>query len=305
MARLRNRTTGAISLLEPEHLVGRSPRCSLCLDATYVSGQHATLRFTGDGWELRDLGSRNGTFLDGVRLPAGEVRRLAPGAVIGFGQASDAWEVEDLGAPAARVVPAGGDPVWLEADLLALPSPDDPRATILRDGNGCWQLERVDQPNITLTDGSRFELEGITWQFFCPAVVQPTSALGSPRVIKDLGLEFLVSRDEEHVELQALHGGARHHLGDRARNYLLLQLARCRLDDHEAGRPSPSCGWVDQEQLLDDLRIPSTQLNVDIYRIRRQFASPPLELQDSAQIIERRREKQLRLGVERVTIRVV
>ena len=132
----------------------------------------------------------------------------------------------------------------------------------------------------------------------------PTSTLGSPRTVGNLDLEFVVSRDEEHVELHAIHGGARHDLGDRARNYLLLHLARTRLGDREAGLPSASCGWVDQEQLLSGLRIPSTQLNVDIYRIRRQFASPPLLLQDSAQIIERRRMKQLRLGVERITIQV-
>jgi pSer/pThr/pTyr-binding forkhead associated (FHA) protein len=46
-----------------EALIGRSTMCTLQIDAADVSKEHASLRWVGDGWELRDLGSRNGTFV--------------------------------------------------------------------------------------------------------------------------------------------------------------------------------------------------------------------------------------------------
>lgn len=34
----------------------------------YISGRHGELRYIGGQWQVRDLGSHNGTFLNGVRL---------------------------------------------------------------------------------------------------------------------------------------------------------------------------------------------------------------------------------------------
>ena len=34
----------------------------------YISGRHGELRCVGGQWQIRDLGSHNGTFLNGVRL---------------------------------------------------------------------------------------------------------------------------------------------------------------------------------------------------------------------------------------------
>src|SRR5512144_2659046 len=40
-------------------------------DARVVSTRHAEVRQAGDGWQLADLGSRNGTFLNGRRVQGG------------------------------------------------------------------------------------------------------------------------------------------------------------------------------------------------------------------------------------------
>src|SRR6185295_2573336 len=80
MGRLVRTTTGEQCHLESEHLVGRSPRAALQLDSSFVSSQHATIRWVGDGWELKDLGSRNGTAVDGAPVPAGQAVRLHAGA---------------------------------------------------------------------------------------------------------------------------------------------------------------------------------------------------------------------------------
>jgi hypothetical protein len=47
--------------------VGRSHEGELVILASSVSREHAELRRTDAGWHIRDLGSRNGTFVDGTR----------------------------------------------------------------------------------------------------------------------------------------------------------------------------------------------------------------------------------------------
>jgi FHA domain len=47
--------------------MGRSQDGQLVVLASSVSREHAELKKTEAGWQVRDLGSRNGTFVDGVR----------------------------------------------------------------------------------------------------------------------------------------------------------------------------------------------------------------------------------------------
>lgn len=51
--------------------LGRSAESDIVLPATGVSRKHAVLRAVDRGWIVEDLGSGNGTRLDGMRLPAG------------------------------------------------------------------------------------------------------------------------------------------------------------------------------------------------------------------------------------------
>jgi len=48
--------------------VGRAETNTIVLDDGIVSGNHLELRRAGDGWELVDLGSTNGTYIDGERV---------------------------------------------------------------------------------------------------------------------------------------------------------------------------------------------------------------------------------------------
>lgn len=57
-------------------LLGRDHDCAVRLDADGVSRRHARLDAVGDGWRVTDLGSTNGTFVNGLRISS---RTLADG----------------------------------------------------------------------------------------------------------------------------------------------------------------------------------------------------------------------------------
>ncbi len=63
-------------------ILGRSARTDICIDDASVSREHARLSRSADGWMLVDLGSSNGSSIDGARVTRGAV---ASGAVISVG----------------------------------------------------------------------------------------------------------------------------------------------------------------------------------------------------------------------------
>jgi diguanylate cyclase (GGDEF)-like protein len=68
-----------------EIFIGRTPDNALVLDDGSVSRRHASLLYGDDGWTLRDLGSTNGTFVNGVRVREALLRdgdRVRVGGVI-------------------------------------------------------------------------------------------------------------------------------------------------------------------------------------------------------------------------------
>ena len=52
------------------YVIGRSPDAGVRYDAPEVSGGHARLTLRGDSFTLEDLGSTNGTLVNGHPLPA-------------------------------------------------------------------------------------------------------------------------------------------------------------------------------------------------------------------------------------------
>jgi pSer/pThr/pTyr-binding forkhead associated (FHA) protein len=62
-----------IPLLKPTVLVGRHPRCDIVLPNGTVSARHCQLDFFKGIWHARDLGSRNGIRINGMRTEEGEL----------------------------------------------------------------------------------------------------------------------------------------------------------------------------------------------------------------------------------------
>ena len=55
-------------------LIGRGPGVDRTFDDPAMSRQHAAIEFTGSGFRLRDLGSTNGTQLNGRAVQSEELR---------------------------------------------------------------------------------------------------------------------------------------------------------------------------------------------------------------------------------------
>jgi pSer/pThr/pTyr-binding forkhead associated (FHA) protein len=64
-------------------MIGRGPDCQLILDDDYVSTRHARVVSTPNGIYVEDLGSTNGTYVNGQRITAPTTITLADTVRIG------------------------------------------------------------------------------------------------------------------------------------------------------------------------------------------------------------------------------
>jgi len=298
MGHLRRVEGGEALLLTQRCLLGRSRACTIRLDDPDVSGEHALLRWTGGAWEVQDLHSRNGTFVDRMRLAAGERAALTADTVLGFGR-PETFALVDADAPTPFATPvAGGPPIAALAGLLALPGPTAPELMVFRGARG-WVVERSGEI-ATVADGDVLRVGDEAWRLHLPEPLPQTAEpVTRPLHLDDLTLRFRVSRDEEYVELTAVHDAQAIDLKARAHHYTLLVLARARLRD--AALPADVQGWVHQSELLDQLRVDVNHLNLSIYRMRQQLGEAGVSA--AARIVERRAgTRQVRVGTARIEI---
>jgi pSer/pThr/pTyr-binding forkhead associated (FHA) protein/S1-C subfamily serine protease len=132
--------------------LGRDPSATIPFtgdDARVVSTRHVELRHTGDAWRLVDLGSRNGTYLNGRRVQ-GEAP-LAPG---------DEFRLGETG-PRLLVVAAGEA---VEATLAEVPAFDGeaapPPAAGVRPAPRAPEARPYGVTLIATATGKRFEAQG-------------------------------------------------------------------------------------------------------------------------------------------------
>jgi pSer/pThr/pTyr-binding forkhead associated (FHA) protein len=104
----------AHDLVEETYTIGRSPENSIRLDDGSVSSRHAELVLVAENCYLKDLGSTNGTVVNGQ--PVKEVQ-LRAGDRIKFGKVEASFECEAVSAaqPLPRLEEAEARPAELSA----------------------------------------------------------------------------------------------------------------------------------------------------------------------------------------------
>lgn len=291
-----------VETLPTRCLIGRSRSCDLPLTAGDISSQHAVVQWTGRQWELQDLASRNGTFIDEHRLAQGERAPLRRGSRLRFARQLGVWELIDDGPPEpmARNIADGRICVG-DHGLLAIPDAERPELTLQTESSGRWVLERSGELT-DVVDRTLLLVGSEEWRIYLPGPPADTLDEGGEGLcIADLRLRFAHSADEETIELVAFAGERRLDLKARAHHYPLLLLARARVADEAHGVPLADQGWLLQERLLEMLRIDVMHLNISIHRSRMQFAQAGVV--DAARLVERRQgTRQVRLGVGRIEI---
>jgi putative nucleotidyltransferase with HDIG domain len=138
---------------------GRLGSLEIVLDDHSVSRRHAELRGTSEGWQVRDLGSTNGTFVNGVRLGPAE-KPLHSRDVVQFGKLAFAVEVLDELGPGDDSTPTPGEGLLVEAatkiswedaiqglalDRNRYPRPGEQLLALLRAGHHLVHLESEDE----------------------------------------------------------------------------------------------------------------------------------------------------------------
>jgi FHA domain len=290
---LRDAESGELRALAARSLVGRTALCAVRIADPRVSSEHAVVAWRDDRWWVRDLGSRNGTFLDGRRLDPGEEAPIPPGGALRFGER--AWTLDDDAAPAPVAVDlVTGAIVTAPGDVLLLPDGLGPTLSVGPTATGGWRAES-DTERWDVADLDTVSAGPQRFRLYLPTSSDPT--VGPDRPVE---LAFRVSPDEEQVDVEVSCGARVARFGRRSHHYLLLTLARIRLA--QPNRSSAERGWVQRDELAHMLRVDRATVNVQVHRIRQELGQHRLD--GAERVVEvRTRTGQIRVGTDRIIIR--
>jgi adenylate cyclase len=131
-----------IPLLKKQLLVGRRESCDIVLRFANVSAHHSTLFINGGYWYVRDMKSRNGVKVNGIRV---QEKRVDPGDILSVAKHKYQlmYSPSDLGAvgpPPADDLPAE----IMNESLLSRAGLQTPPKTATRDRRNDHGSRRYD-----------------------------------------------------------------------------------------------------------------------------------------------------------------
>ncbi len=293
MGTLQHRMSGTTLFLHSHHTFGRhEASVNTHVESGDVSQIHASIRWEGAHWRISDL-SRNGTWVGDRHLTYGQSTHLFEGGTIRFGGSEKSvWTVIDLSAPKTVLVPLNNSESSSVIELntfYGLPDDDNPEISLYIAENGQWLCEQGEGVR-ALSDGDVISQGQMLWAFHCAGAINLTSDIGmAPSLTShEMMFQFNVSLDEEHVLAKLIWGHESLELGERVHHYLLLTLARRRLEDRQNGVDASDAGWIDLEELGQLLGLEPSYINIQIFRARQQVAKLLSDFPYLPQIVERR-----------------
>ncbi len=141
-------------------VVGRDPAATLRVPNELVSRRHLGISFHADRWLARDLGTSNGTFLDGVQLSPHEQVRLEVGTTLVLGDPLTGVRVEVTGLGRSRTADhaAGSGPITIgrapdNSIVILDPMVSAHHARVLHRPDGTFLVEDLRSTNGSFVDG--------------------------------------------------------------------------------------------------------------------------------------------------------
>ena len=283
--------------LQSHHSFGRlKSSVNTYVADSYISKVHAFIEWHDRYWLLRDVSS-NGTWLNGNKLGRDQVMQLNVGDVINFASNSNnAFEVLDTKPPCDCLIPIEHNSEVIELEYFHLLPSQKSHEILLRYNNQTcsWWQEILDD-NLSesaipmeLSNREYIIIGGLKWQLQINRTLADTQILRpSVTSLNQLTFLFQTSLDEESTHLLMQTGEQNIDLLVRSHHYLTLCLARQRVKDIEAGFDNSEQGWLYAESLARDLGVDPSHLNIQIYRIRKQFVEALNNTCETSNIIER------------------
>ncbi|MEM9452586.1 MAG: FHA domain-containing protein [Myxococcota bacterium] len=303
MAIVEHTRSGTQFPLAVRTLIGRSQSCHIRLSSLHASSVHAELVWDGLRWFVHDLGSRNGTQVDGQRLSPERPVALAAGSEVMLGSEEERFVLLDGSIPSLVATADDGTILSAVDGRLHLPATDPSELRIFERAGGHWQLETTDEHR-PLIHQERLQVGEMGWCIHLPGASKTTEPHNdTPMRVDAIALGFRVSRNDKYMEIQVMHGTQSVRLKSRAHDMFLLTLARARLADQQRSDLDPAeHGWVDRRELIRSLQADRGLINLWIHRARRDFAN--IGVIDAIRIIERREvAEQVRLGISSVVVK--
>jgi hypothetical protein len=288
MATLSNKQNAQDIICRVNHTFGRDQETNLTLlTSPNASRNHATIAWDGEEWQIKDI-SLNGTYINASRMPRGQYQPLHLADKIQFGGLDETpWEVSNLTQPITGLVPMDQALPFIPLfDIVILPI-EGPEIMVYLSEQSQWICE-VNGNSRVLAVGDTVGIKRQRWQFVegRPSTATAVSDLSPPP--SDIKFRFNASQNEEHVSLSLIVDNKDIDMGERNHHYLLLLLARQRLEDSEKGLHPTEQGWIDKDILVKMTGIIEQHINIQIYRFRKQVASLTPHSTTLHQIIERR-----------------
>ncbi|MGH1341976.1 MAG: FHA domain-containing protein [Nannocystales bacterium] len=281
--------------LNTETVIGRGPSADIRLQERFVSSLHAALTWAAGGWGVKDLGSHNGTAINGTAIPPGMRCKVEAGDEVSFGQPAATWTLVDDSPPQ----PYATDTVTGEFTsgrdgLLVLPGHDNPKAAVFAGAVDTWRLEVGDTAE-DIADRQTVAVDDRSW------VVRLPESLGSTRTSHGSRIQLYLSEAQLTIDVDDDGRGGSISVDAEAGSFSFpLGTTMMVLEQLARARTPGSAGWLEREELLDRLSMTGNGLNVSVFRLRRKFAEAGFA--DAAQIVERG-QRRIRLGTARVTLR--
>ncbi|GIW74724.1 MAG: hypothetical protein KatS3mg103_1246 [Phycisphaerales bacterium] len=121
-------------------IIGREEDCDLRIPVAEVSREHCRIEPTDGGLAVEDLGSSNGTFVNGVQI---EEAQMAPGDVLKIG-------------PALLVLRVNGQPETIDPQEVIRRGTPDPAAKAPASGGSAPASKQVGQGSLLDEDEDLF-----------------------------------------------------------------------------------------------------------------------------------------------------